>query len=791
MSDLNFDQDSQKETGGFSLDFKRILSRAIRFWYVIVLSLMIASAFAFYKTRYTPKIYPVTASLLIRDTKEDGGAELLYKSGLADPYRNYLNEPYILRSYPLIEKVVTNLNFHISFYSEGYILTSEAYSEMPVKAEWCAPGSIQTGSFIFTLINEDQYTLRRFSEDKNEKEIQTFALNDSISFLDLKLCVKKIAERRMKPHIGVPYILIIQNPTQVATSYISLLKVEWVAAGSGIINLSVVGTNPDKLKDFLHELIIAYRAKDLEKKNEAAERTIAFITKQLLEIKDSLRIVEFQLERFGNKNRVSDISTEAKRLFSKVEDFDVQKADLLLKQNYYQYLESYLLKEERMDQVILPSSMGISDPILSSLVGKLVDLQLELKVFTDPESAKNPMVTTKINRIDEIRKDLEEAVRTLRATDKIKTDFLNKQLSVAEAQLNLLPASERQLIAVHRNYSLLENLYVFLMQKLSEAKITEAANTSDIIPVNPPMQKGAISPQPSQNYTIAIMVGLIVPLIVFVLFELLNNKVQSKEDVEKMSAIPFIGGIGHNAILDNLIVSTKPKSSVAESFRSLRSNLNYFTSNKPKNIFMISSSISGEGKTFTTINLATVFALSGRGTLIVGADMRRPKIFEDFKLHNDRGLSTYLSNMNTLDEVIQVTHLENLSFVAAGPVPPNPSELLLSPRFEQFIKEAQAHFDYILIDTPPLALVTDAFVISKFVDHTVFVVRQNYTPKEFIKSINEYVQSGKIKNISILLNDIFKSGLGYGYGTSYTYNYGYGYGYGSKHKKGDGYYEED
>jgi len=367
-------------------------------------------------------------------------------------------------------------------------------------------------------------------------------------------------------------------------------------------------------------------------------------------------------------------------------------------------------------------------------------------------------------------------------------DFLNNQLETIENQLNLLPASERQLISVQRNYSLLENLYVYLMQKSSEAKISEAANTSDIIPVNPPMKGGAISPKPGQNYALATGIGLLIPFALFVLFELLNNKIQSREDIDKVSSIPFVGGVGHNTTDNNLIVRDRPKSGVAESFRAIRSNLNYFTGNKTNRVFMVSSSISGEGKTFTTINLATVFALSGKHTLIVGADMRRPKIFEDFQMNNNTGLSTYLSGISEFNQIVQQTAIDNLFLVSGGPVPPNPSELLLNERFEEFIKTALAEFDFVIIDTPPLALVTDAFVISKFVDHTIFVMRQNYSPKEFVRSIDEFYRSGKLKNMSIMLNDIYKSGLGYGYGQGYTYNYGYGYG--NRNGNGNGYYDE-
>lgn len=792
MSDTFFDTENKQSPEGFTIDFKRVLARAIRFWYVVVLSLGIAMIIAFYNNRYTQRVYPVTASILIREVQETGGAELLYKNSLIDPYRNYLNEPYIIRSYPLIEKVVRDLNFHLVFLQEGYVVTSEAYGYLPVKAYWCGTDEIKTGKFIFRLLSENSYSITRWSDRENENAGTEFLLNDTITYQEYQLCVRKIPGKNTTSHVGAPYILEVRNPTQVAASYIARLKVEWAELGAGVINLSLTGTNAEKEIDFLKALVETYGALDLEKKNETASRTMIFIQQQLREIKDSLRTVEYQLERFGNSSRVKDMSADAQRIYNKLETFEIQKAELLIRQNYYQYLKEYMERGEgKMDQIILPSSMGISDPILSTLLGRMVDLQAEIKMFGDPEQIQNPLIQERIQQIGQLKGNVEEAVRALKSADQIKMDFLTRQLHDAERQLGLLPASERQLIAVQRNYSLLENLYVYLMQKLSEASISKASNTSDIIPVNPPMRGGAITPKPTQNYSIALVMGLAIPFLLFVLFELINNKVQSKEDIEKMSSIPFLGGVGHNTSGNNLTVRARPKSGVAESFRALRSNLNYFTGNKSKQIFMVSSSISGEGKTFTTINLATVFALSGKQTLIVGADMRRPKIFEDFDRKNDVGLSTFLSQIHDFDQVIQDTNIENLFLVSGGPVPPNPSELLLTDRFELFVKMALEKFDFVIIDTPPLALVTDAFVISKFVDHTVFVLRQNYSPKEFVRSIDEYYRSGKLRNISILLNDIYKSGLGYGYGQGYAYNYGYSYGYGYGRKKnGEGYYSD-
>jgi capsular exopolysaccharide synthesis family protein len=793
MEDAFFESENQRTSSSSALDFKRVLARAIRFWYLIVLSLVVTLLVSFYKTRYSERVYPVSASIIIRETQEIGGAEFIYKNALIDQYRNYLNEPYIIRSYPLMEKVVRHLNFHVSFLREGYFMTTDAYEYMPVRAVWCGQRERATGRFWFQLQDEAHFTLSPYTETPDFALSTRYALGDSVQIGDIAVCFQPWAGRPMKNFIKVPFQLVVQNPQAVARSYSSRLKVDWAEQGSGVINLSLTGTNPQKEVDFLRELIHTYQDLDLERKNEAATRTIDFIRSQLAAIQDSLRTVEVQLQRFGGSTRMKDMSTDAQRLYGKLEAFEIQKAELLIRQNYFQYLTEYMRQGAgRMDQVILPSSMGIDDPILSSVLSKMVELQTDIKLMLDPEQPSNPLVQQKLARIGEMKRDVEEAVRTLKSTDKIKMDFIERQLRAAEIQLSSLPVSERQLIAVQRNYSLLENLYVFLMQKLSEAGISKASNTSDILPVNPPVAGGAISPKPTQNYTTAAIFGLAIPLIIFVLFELINSKVQSKEDIDKMTTIPFIGGVGHNETKTNLTVRDRPKSGVAESFRAMRSNLNYFTGNKTPQVFMVTSSISGEGKTFTTINLSTVFALSGKKTLIVGADMRRPKIFEDFGCSNEKGLSTYLSGLHELDQVVQLTDIDNLFLVSGGPVPPNPSELLLTDRFSAFIRAALEQFEFVIIDTPPLALVTDAFVISKYVDHTVFVLRQNFSPKQFIRSIDEYYRSGKIKSISILLNDIYKSGLGYGYGQGYAYHYGYsyGYGYGSNRKNNQGYYEE-
>jgi capsular exopolysaccharide synthesis family protein len=772
---------NSNSTQSATIDFKRVLFRAIRNWYVIVLSLAICMGIAYYKNRYSVKIYPVATSIIIRETEETGGGELIYKNALSDPYRNFLNEPYIIRSYPLIEQVVKDLNFDVSFFQQGYILTTEAYQSLPVKIHRL--GNIRYDSdFLYTIRDGKTFSLRNYAHKEEEQKL--FHFGDTIAWGEQRFVIEATSQEKLVPFISLPFLMRMRDPADVARGYVGGLTVTWAEEGSSVINLSVKGAIPSKEIDFLNGLVSRYQQTDLDKKNQTAERTIEFIEQQLHLISDSLKIFESQLLRFKNNTSTTSLTEESKRLFLKIEAYDAQKTELLIRQNYYKYLEDYIKKSENLDQIILPSSVGLTDAVISNLIARMIDLQLDIKLYVGREN-QNPLVQEKIDRINNIKLDLLESMKSLKNTDEIKLSFLNAQIKKIEQSMESMPVTEQKLASIHRNYSLQENLYVFLMQKMSEASISKASNTSDVIMVNPPMQGGFIYPNTSLNTNFAFALGLLIPFGLFVLLELINNKVQSKEDIERISTIPFVGGIGHKKSDNNLEVLSSPKSYIAESFRALRSNLNFFIGQQNGGVFLITSSISGEGKTFTSVNLASIFSLSGKKTLIVGADMRKPKIYQDFQLGNEKGLSTYLSGIDSFDAVVKHTSFELLDLVSGGPVPPNPSELLLNDEMRKFMTEAKLRYDFIIIDTPPLAIVSDAFVLTHYADHTLFLVRQNYTPRSLVKLAHDMFMSGKLKNISIILNDIYRTGPGYG---SYGYNY-YSYGYG-KRKNGYGYYTE-
>ncbi len=394
---------------------------------------------------------------------------MLYKNALIDPYRNYLNELYIIKSYPLIQRVLEDLNFGISFFIEGNFLTTEAYGELPFSARVINSSGIAGRKFHFVILNEKQFQLFPNGDDESQThERTTFSFGDTIVYQGLQLVF--LRDERRKQMVDKPFIFLYQSPASITGGYVGKLSVAWAEEGAGVINLSINGPNSIKDLDFINGLIRRYQQYDLDKKNETASRTIEFIDQQLVDISDSLQRVEIIIEKFRGKNTVVDASEETTRLFEKLEGLDVQNTDFLVHKNYYEYLTSYLKQSDNRDVVIAPSSVGITDPVLSALIAKMIDIQVDLKLIAGSEKLKNPLVVERINRLAEIKKNVLEAVNNIQATESIRQNYLLKQIAATEGQMRDLPESERRYISIKRKYSLLENLYVFFTPEKIRSK---------------------------------------------------------------------------------------------------------------------------------------------------------------------------------------------------------------------------------------------------------------------------------------------------------------------------------
>ncbi len=534
---------------------------------------------------------------------------------------------------------------------------------------------------------------------------------------------------------------------------------------------------------FLNKLVSNYISNDLEYKKSSSLNTVLFIKNEINSIEDSLSLIEIELQDYKNSHQIPDLNLKTQNIYQKLSELETELSTYKYQDKYYSYLGDYIVNGNSLDRIVAPSTYGITNSSLSELIKQLVNIQLEKNVLIEGGQYNNPSISDFNLQLVQLSKNIKEVISNSRHSNKIIINDLNARISIEESSLNSLPIEQRELLKIERIQKTSEKLYMFLLQKKSEAEITSSSITSNIQHLEPSsfFVKPPLFPNASQWYSIALLIGVLFPLLLLLLLDLINDKIRSRIDLERISKIDIIGVIGRNHSGNALLSKLNPKSSIAEGFRSLRSNLNYKDKEDKDKIYLVTSSVSGEGKTFIASNLAFVFANSGKKTLLLGADLRRPKLYEGFNVDNSIGLSTVLDGSSSVDEVISNVE-ENLDIIIAGPLPSNPSDVFLSDKFEELISTLKNKYDKIIIDTAPIGLVADAYMIMKHTDVNMYVVRQNYTNKDVLRFVNDLEKNNRIENLYLVLNDVSSGSGVYGYG---KYSYGYGYGYGSYTKDSD------
>ncbi len=788
---------NQEET----IDIKKFVFKILSNWYWFVITVFIALGITYNINKYSDPVYRVTASILIKDRNSSmsGGVESiiqelgLYRRGRM---KKVENEMAILKSYTLANKAINALDFEISYFSVGRIMTLERYKIAPFKVELDTSKYNVKGYPIYVkILSNKEYKLEIDGNYKVNTIMKFGELfeNESFAFRITLTDFYKPDDINM----NYLYYFVINDKNALSNLYRSKLSIETSEKKSSFLILSIQGLTPQKEVDYLNKLCDVYIQSDLDEKNQIAVNTIKFIDEQLANIADSLSNVENKLEAFRQYNKIIDISKEGMAIFERLEKLQSEKAKIKIKKDYYTYLKNYLTDNDDASDIITPSVMGINDPSLNNLVAQLNGLYSEKGVTEYSSTENNPALSLINLKIENIRLALIENVNNLIKTTDLTLDNINERIAKVDIEIQKLPITEKQLLNIQRKFVLNDNLYTYLLEKRAEAGISKASNIPENKIIDRAMVENAaqIAPKKSLNYIISVIIAVLIPLIIIILRDFFNDKIVERKDIESSTKVPIIGTIGHNDKKIEKVVYEKPKSSIAESFRTIRTNLQYMNADKKDNcmIITINSTVSGEGKTFCAINLATIFALSSKKTLLIGLDLRKPKLHKEFDNDNSVGLSTYLIGNNTKEEIIQHTEIENLDFMASGPIPPNPAELIETEKMKDLVENLKKEYDFIIMDTPPIALVTDALLLSKFAMTNVFVVRQNYSTKTVLRFINDLFHNKEMHSLSILINDVkvpsyygYRTGYGYKYGGA-GYNYGYGYGYGYGH----GYYEDD
>lgn len=791
-----------------SIDFKRYLSLFLSNWYWFAIALFITLGIAYAKNRYSEEIYTVSSTLLIKDDQFGGG-----NAGLTNIFpgtnafkseQNLKNEIGILRSFSLNYRVMKELpDFHIVYVSVGRrgIAETRLYKNSPFKVVYDSLENQSIGVPVtIKIFSSDSYKIEIDGDNDFSKTLSFGERFNEMGF-DFTVFPSK-GLFSFNPDASNRYYFYFVNPAGLANQYRGKLSIAPIEEEATLVTLSVSGYAPEQEADYLNKLMEVYLQQGLEVKNETAENTIKFIDGQIGSISDSLNKVESNLENFRLSNRLIDLSQEGLNIQNRLENYGNERSALLLQKQYYLYLKEYVSSKNETGDIVSPGAMGVENGSLERLVAELAGLQKQKNIMKVNISEDLPAVKIIDNGINDIKALIVENINS--SMQNIDNAIKNSEhrISLVENELNKLPGTERRLINIQRKFDLNNTVYNYLLEKKAEAGIAKASTVSDnrIIDRAESINSARIGPKSRQNYIKGLMLGLSIPAILILLIDFLNNKIIDKKDIEKRTKSPIVGTIGHNKLKTEVPVAEKPGSTLAESFRSVRTNLKYFIKDIQNPVISVSSTISSEGKTFISANLAAIIASNSKKVLLVGLDLRKPRIHKIFGINNSTGISNYLISQERFENIIFQTDIENLWYAPSGPVPPNPAELIDSQEMIEFIKKAKKQFDYIIIDTPPIALVTDALLVSPLTDFYLFVVRQRFTSKNTLGLIEELHRNENLKSLGIIINDINLSGY-YGYGLRYGYSGGYGYYYGynyygnygryGKSDSGKGYYTEE
>ncbi|MGV8964416.1 MAG: polysaccharide biosynthesis tyrosine autokinase [Candidatus Saccharimonadaceae bacterium] len=782
-------------------EYKDLVFKVWRFrnWFIASLFLFLIAAYIYNKLSIVQ--YSNQTTLLLNESQQNSfltSQNIMQGFGLYGANQNIENEIGILSSYSLINDAISQMNLETSLYEENYIFgetikndflktVEEIYLNKPLQIS-IDKSKLQPIDIpiYFKILNKNEVYIEAYGQNV---PIYNYIDDNIVKYADvLKISGKFKFGEEIKGEYYNFKVHLINNEVDIqpsakrtyfsfsSPSYLTLnfqaeISVNLTSRTSSLVVIAMNGDNKLKITDFLNTLSNAYLERNLEKKNRIAINTVKFIDSQINEVSDSLTFAESRLQNFRTSNRVTDISFQGQQSLERVNQLENERALLIMQKKYYDYIRAYFEKNVDLSDLIAPSSMNVQDPILNQIIPQLITLNSERTNLLNQGNIKNLRLNTIEVQIANLKKTIIENISSNSATTEIALQDINNRSAKISAEMARLPSTERQLVGITRTFKLNDAIYTFLLQKRAEAQIARASNAPDYEVVDPARYITAyqIYPKRKLTFIIALMAGLLIPFIIIVLKDYLNTTISNKKEIESLTDFPILGHVFHNDSKNKIVIDEAINSPISESFRSIRTNLQFYAKDSEKLVLLVTSSYSSEGKSFISQNLASAYALFGKKTLLMGFDLRRPKLFQDFNLSNLKGISTALINKSTIDEIIQKTNIENLDYISAGPIPPNPLELIASDKTAELILELKKIYDYIIIDSPPVGVVSDSYILMKFSDVNLYVVRQGYTHKEAFANNISHLRQKNIQHVSIVINDVKAKGLMYDYGYEYTY----------------------
>lgn len=770
---------NHNDTQGEAFNIKEFLLEVLSYKYFYIASFFICILIAFLANRFSPTIYEVNTVIgPVEDRRSSmlGSNDLFSGLGALAESRNLENDINSLNSFSLVATTIKSLNLEVGYFtgkSNIFQKPSQVYLgnvyTVNIDKSHIQPINAR---FNIDILDEETYRLSASQEDvsyynyidnaivstRNTFRIDTICrFNETVSAYNFKFSVTLNRDyyNPVRENENESYFEFYHTD-YLTRSYLKRLRVEPVSIRSSLIKVFFSGENKRLTIDFLNKYIQSYLDENLAKKNKIAFNTIDFIDSQISEISDSLSISESKLRDYRSAHQVTDLSYQGQQALEQMRQIENERSTLQVQERYYNYILDYMEKNQDMAGLAPPSAANVVDPIMNSLVLELLALNAERSTILSNNAEKNLFLGQIENKIRLQKQAIIENVKNNLNTLNLTQNELDYRESKLSGEISRLPRTELNMVSMQRQFNLTDQIYTFLLEKKAEAAIAMASNYPDYEILEPARDVTAsiIAPRTSMNWLIAFFMALMIPTIYIILRNFFNEKITSVRDLERIIGQPVMNLIYTNYYKSESVVKDYPGSSIAESFRNLRSSLFLKFRSEPHKVLMVTSSQPQDGKSFVSGNLAASIASVGHKTVLIDADLRRPTLHEKLKIVNSIGLSNYMVRNVTLKEILRKTEIDNLWFIPAGPVLPNSSELIEAGVLDELIEELKQQFDYVIIDSTPAGLVADATLMIKYASFILLVCRNEYTRKDVFTDVMNLFRTNNISRFDVVFNDL-------------------------------------
>ena len=756
------------EKSNNSGELRNVIENYLKYWKLYIVAGFVFLTLAFLKIRYSTESYNIKATIKIANNNRDQGileeVRQVNQYGLFNEESNQINDEIeILKSRALLKNIVEDLNLNIQIFQQGKIMASEVYKNPPIIINFLSNDSIIKKIDTTLTININNNL--KFSLQKEGKK---YGFGERVS--------STIGEFIITPNVDDPNYLSNKDitikliPVEKMIEYYSKnIIVNHGGEESSMINISLIDPKPDKGKDIINRLIQEYNNQIVENKNRVVEETSNFINNRLQVVSSELSQVDLTAETIKKDNRLTDLSTQSNIYLQSERDIESQLRSTSTQLELIDYMSDFINENNNTGDLI-PSNLSFENNSVNEITARHNDLVIQRNRILKNSSEINPVVVNLDEEINSLKQSLNSSLSNIKSSYQIRLDALNTEDSKISSKIYSAPRKERQFRDLNRQQNIKESLYLYLLQKREESAISHGVSSPNAIVINEAFSSyKPVAPKKSIIVLSALIFALLIPTLFIYAKDLLDNKFHNVEDLRKMTSIPILGDIPKSKTKNSIIkkVDYSPK---AEAFRLIRTNIDFLLSNIPKDegkVIFVTSTTSQEGKSHTSINLSKSLSFSNKKVLLIETDIRVPKANKYLKIDCKIGITNYLVD-NKVSLTDAITHVDdNLDVLSSGTIPPNPAELLMSDKMEELFKTVKQNYDYIVVDTAAVGLVTDTLIISKYADMVVYVVRANYLDKRQFTVAETMYNEKRLPKMSILLNSVkSKKGYGYGYGNS-------------------------